>query len=102
MKILVMRKIVSDNNQNGNLNARSDVHVPTVYKDKLDYVLKDSNIKNIAITAPYDSGKTSFLRHILKIEKQAINGILEDIILLSESLILLRKNFSLTPNCYQK
>ena len=61
-----MRKIVSDNNQNGNLNARSDVHVPTVYKDKLDHVLKDSNIKNIAITAPYDSGKTSFLKTYFK------------------------------------
>ena len=57
---------MSDNNQNGNLNARSDVHVPTVYKDKLDYVLKDSNIKNIAITAPYDSGKTSFLKTYFK------------------------------------
>ena len=57
---------MSDNNQNGNLNARSDVHVPTVYKDKLDHVLKDSNIKNIAITAPYDSGKTSFLKTYFK------------------------------------
>lgn len=57
---------MSDNNQNGNLNARSDVHVPTVYKDKLDHVLEDSNIKNIAITAPYDSGKTSFLKTYFK------------------------------------
>lgn len=89
---------MSDNNQNGNLNARSDVHVPTVYKDKLDHVLEDSNIKNIAITAPYDSGKTSFL----KIGKQAISGISEDIILLLEKLILLKKNFSLAPNYYQK
>ena len=57
---------MSDNNQNGNLNARSDVHIPTVYKDKLDHVLEDSNIKNIAITAPYDSGKTSFLKTYFK------------------------------------
>lgn len=57
---------MSDNNQNGNLNARSDVHVPMVYKDKLDHVLEDPNIKNIAITAPYDSGKTSFLKTYFK------------------------------------
>lgn len=51
---------------NGNLNAKSDVYIPKIYREKLDKVLKDPNVKNIAITAPYDSGKTTLLKTYFK------------------------------------
>lgn len=52
--------------QNGDLNAVSDAYVPKIYREKLDQVLADIDIKNVAITAPYDSGKTTILKSYFK------------------------------------
>lgn len=32
-----------------------------VYADSLDYVFRDDDLKNVAITGPYSSGKSSML-----------------------------------------
>lgn len=50
----------------GNLNARDDAYVPKIYSEKLDELIADPEIKNIAVTAPYDSGKTTILRSYFK------------------------------------
>ena len=36
------------------------------YKEKLDLALSDPKIKNLAITGPYDSGKSSLLQSYFK------------------------------------
>ena len=46
----------------GNLNAKDNVYVPKVYSKKLDELIEDKNTNNIAVTAPYDSGKTTMLK----------------------------------------
>lgn len=50
----------------GNLNAKDDAYVPLIYSQKLDELISDPNIKNIAVTAPYDSGKTTILKSYFK------------------------------------
>lgn len=35
---------------NGNLNAKSDVYIPKIYREKLDKVLKDPNVKNMKLS----------------------------------------------------
>ena len=52
--------------QRGNLNARDDAYVPKVYSEKLDELIDDPDVKNIAVTAPYDSGKTTILKSYFK------------------------------------
>ena len=50
----------------GNLNAKDNVYVPKAYSEKLDELIEDPNTNNIAVTAPYDSGKTTMLKSYLK------------------------------------
>lgn len=50
----------------GNLNAKDNVYVPKVYSEKLDELIEDPNTNNIAVTAPYDSGKTTMLKSYFK------------------------------------
>ena len=50
----------------GNLNAKDNVYVPKVYSKKLDELIEDKNTNNIAVTAPYDSGKTTMLKSYFK------------------------------------
>lgn len=50
----------------GNLNAKDNVYVPKVYSKKLDELISDPDTNNIAVTAPYDSGKTTMLKSYFK------------------------------------
>lgn len=59
---MLNNKKKTDKKIKGSLNARSDAYVPDVYREKLDEILEDESSKNIAITAPYDSGKTTLLK----------------------------------------
>src|SRR5690606_24539243 len=45
-----------------NLSPTDEAENIEAYEQALDYALSDKNIKNIAITGPYGSGKTSFLK----------------------------------------
>ena len=60
--------------QRGNLNARGDAYVPKVYSERLDELIDDPDVKNIAVTAPYDSGKTTILKAILRKERVNFTG----------------------------
>ena len=51
----------------GNLNAKDNVYVPKVYSKKLDELIEDKNTNNIAVTAPYDSGKTTMLKRLINL-----------------------------------
>ncbi|CAX66976.1 hypothetical protein [Lactobacillus johnsonii] len=53
----------------GNLNAKDNVYVPKVYSKKLDELISDPDTNNIAVTAPYDSGKTTMLKSYFKSTK---------------------------------
>ena len=87
--------------QRGNLNARGDAYVPKVYSERLDELIDDPDVKNIAVTAPYDSGKTTILKSYFKkreskfyCNKKYING-LNSII---HCINVIKQFFLLTPN----
>lgn len=42
------------------LYPRDDVKTLSPYKDKLDAALDDPHVTNIAVTGPYDTGKSTF------------------------------------------
>ncbi len=62
-----------DNKIKGSLNARSDAYVPDVYREKLNEILQDDSSKNIAVTAPYDSGKTTLLKSYFRERENQYN-----------------------------
>lgn len=87
--------------QRGNLNARGDAYVPKVYSERLDELIDNPDVKNIAVTAPYDSGKTTILKSYFKKReskfhwnKKYING-LNSII---HCINVIKQFFLLTPN----
>lgn len=87
--------------QIGNLNARDDAYVPRVYSERLDELIDDPDIKNIAVTAPYDSGKTTILKSYFKKRESKlpwhkkyinyVNGVIH-------CINVIKQFFLLTPN----
>lgn len=82
----------------GNLNAKDNVYVPKVYSEKLDELIEDPNTNNIAITAPYDSGKTTMLKSYLKNKENRYKWYVKRTNELIDGINRIKKYFFFQPN----
>lgn len=82
----------------GNLNAKDNVYVPKVYSEKLDELIEDPNTNNIAVTAPYDSGKTTMLKSYLKNKENRYKWYVKRTNELIDGINRIKKYFFFQPN----
>ena len=82
----------------GNLNAKDNVYVPKVYSEKLDELIEDKNTNNIAVTAPYDSGKTTMLKSYLKNKENSYKWYVKRTNELIDGINKIKKIFFFQPN----
>lgn len=82
----------------GNLNAKDNVYVPKVYSKKLDELIEDKNTNNIAVTAPYDSGKTTMLKSYLKNKENRYKWYVKRTNELIDGINRIKKYFFFQPN----
>lgn len=82
----------------GNLNAKDNVYVPKVYSEKLDELIEDPNTNNIAVTAPYDSGKTTMLKSYFKNKENSYKWYVKRTNELIDGINKIKKFFFFQPN----
>ena len=82
----------------GNLNAKDNVYVPKVYSEKLDELIEDPNTNNIAVTAPYDSGKTTMLKSYFKNKENKYKWYVKKTNKLIDRINRIKKYFFFQPN----
>ena len=82
----------------GNLNAKDNVYVPKAYSEKLDELIEDPNTNNIAVTAPYDSGKTTMLKSYLKNKENRYKWYVKRTNELIDGINRIKKYFFFQPN----
>lgn len=82
----------------GNLNAKDNVYVPKVYSEKLDELIEDKNTNNIAVTAPYDSGKTTMLKSYFKNKENRYKWYVKRTNELIDRINRIKKIFFFQPN----
>ncbi len=82
----------------GNLNAKDNVYVPKVYSEKLDELIEDPNTNNIAVTAPYDSGKTTMLKSYFKNKENKYKWYVKKTNKFIDGINRIKKYFFFQPN----
>lgn len=82
----------------GNLNAKDNVYVPKVYSKKLDELIEDKNTNNIAVTAPYDSGKTTMLKSYFKNKENKYKWYVKKTNKFIDRINRIKKYFFFQPN----
>lgn len=82
----------------GNLNAKDNVYVPKVYSKKLDELIEDKNTNNIAVTAPYDSGKTTMLKSYFKNKENKYKWYVKKTNKFIDGINRIKKYFFFQPN----
>lgn len=82
----------------GNLNAKDNVYVPKVYSKKLDELIEDKNTNNIAVTAPYDSGKTTMLKSYFKNKENNYKWYIQRTNKFIDRINKIKKYFFFQPN----
>lgn len=82
----------------GNLNAKDNVYVPKVYSEKLDELIEDKNTNNIAVTAPYDSGKTTMLKSYFKNKENSYKWYVKWTNEVIDGINRIKKYFFFQPN----
>lgn len=82
----------------GNLNAKDNVYVSKVYSEKLDELIEDKNTNNIAVTAPYDSGKTTMLKSYFKNKENNYKWYIQRTNKFIDRINKIKKYFFFQPN----
>lgn len=84
------------------LYPRDDIETLSPYKDKLDAALDDPHITNIAVTGPYDTGKSTFLLSYFKQREGEKHPVIARYNTLIDKINKIKQKYIFSSNTYKK